>query len=222
MRALVVDLLEEAALEGHTLLPRSWLIRRARERTLQPPCPLGENVLDATEESFGSAVVRAATRTGEAAYQVDGLANCRKIIRREVRGRTKGRPHTASLDWRALVDAGLRQSLPEEAADRDLEERARQEKAAALEQLYRSRLSVLIGPAGTGKTDAPARALLDSRPCHERIVAPGTHRQSARALGGADRATRVGPDTRPVPEPLAALRCRDRRVLPETSCATLR
>ncbi len=152
VRALVVDLLEEAAQEGHTLLPRSWLIRRARERSLQPPCPLGENVLDATEESFGSSVVRAATRTGEAAYQVDGLAECGKIIRREVRGRQKGRPHTAALDWRALVDAGLRQSLPEEAADHDLEERARQEKAAALKQLYRSRLSVLIGQAGTGKT----------------------------------------------------------------------
>ena len=52
VRALVVDLLEEAAAEGHTLLPRSWAIRRARERSLQPPCPLGENVLDACEESF--------------------------------------------------------------------------------------------------------------------------------------------------------------------------
>ena len=42
VRALVVDLLEQAAAEGHTLLPRSWVIRRARERALQPPCPLGE------------------------------------------------------------------------------------------------------------------------------------------------------------------------------------
>lgn len=32
------------------------------------------------------------------------------------------------------------------------EELARQEKAAALEQLFRSRLTVLVGPAGTGKT----------------------------------------------------------------------
>ena len=32
------------------------------------------------------------------------------------------------------------------------EKSARHEKAAALEQLFRSRLSVLIGPAGTGKT----------------------------------------------------------------------
>lgn len=152
VRALVVDLLEEAAGQGHTLLPRSWVIRRARERALQPPCPLGENVLDAVEEGFGPIVARAATRSGEAAYQVDRLAECREIIRREVLGRKKGRPHGAAHDWRALIDNGLEQPLPEDPSDHDLEERARQEKAAALEQLFRSRLSVLIGPAGTGKT----------------------------------------------------------------------
>ena len=152
VRALVVDLLEEAAAEGHTLLPRSWVIRRARERALQPPCPLGENVLDACEESFAPVVARAATRVGEPAYQVDRLIECRTIIRREVLGRKKGKPHTADLDWRGLVDAGLDASLPANPEELDLEERARREKAAALEQLFRSRLCVLIGPAGTGKT----------------------------------------------------------------------
>ena len=152
VRALVVDLLESAAAEGHTLLPRSWVIRRARERVLSPPCPLGENVLEACEESFGPVVTRVTTRAGEPAYQVDRLVECRNIIRREVRGRKKGKPHAADHDWRALVDAGLGVSLPKDPAERGTEEYARREKAAALEQLFRSRLSVLIGPAGTGKT----------------------------------------------------------------------
>ena len=152
VRALVVDLLEEAAAEGHTLLPRSWVIRRARERALQPPCPLGENVLDACEESFAPVVARAATRVGEPAYQVDRLIECRTIIRREVLGRKKGKPHTGDFDWRGLVDAGIDEPLPADPKERKLEERARREKAAALEQLFRSRLCVLIGPAGTGKT----------------------------------------------------------------------
>ena len=152
VRALVVDLLEGAAAEGHTLLPRSWVIRRARERALQPPCPLGENVLDACEESFGPVVARATTRAGEPAYQVDRLIECRTIIRREVLGRKKGKPHVAALDWRGRVDAGLDAPLPADPEELELEERARREKAAALEQLFRSRLSVLIGQAGTGKT----------------------------------------------------------------------
>ena len=152
VRALVVDLLENAAAEGHTLLPRSWVIRRARERALQPPCPLGENVLDACEESFGPVVARAATRAGEPAYQVNRLIECRTIIRREVLGRKKGKPHTVDLDWRGLVDAGLDAPQPGDPEECELEERARREKAVALEQLSRSRLCVLIGPAGTGKT----------------------------------------------------------------------
>ncbi|MCY4121985.1 MAG: AAA family ATPase, partial [Acidobacteria bacterium] len=152
VRALVVDLLEEAAAEGHTLLPRSWLIRKARERSLQPPCPLGENVLDACQDSFTPVVAGAVTRAGEPAYQVDRLSECRRIIRREVLGRKKGRPHVAEFDWRGRVDAGIDKALPPDPEERKLEERARREKAAALEQLFRSRLSVLIGPAGTGKT----------------------------------------------------------------------
>ena len=152
VRALVVDLLEHAAAEGHTLLPRSWVIRRARDRALRPPCPLGENVLDASEASFVPVVERAATRAGEPAYQMDRLIECRTIIRREVLGRQKGKPHAADLDWRGLVDAGIDEPLPADRKERKLEKRARREKAAALQQLFRSRLSVLIGPAGTGKT----------------------------------------------------------------------
>ena len=152
VRGLVVDLLEAAAREGHTLLPRDWVIRRARERSLKPPCPLGENVLDVMEASFEPLVRRVAVRTGEIAYQVDRLAQCRDIIRHEVLGRKKGKPHVTERDWRALVDEGLGQPLPDDAAERELEERARCEKAAALECLFSSRLSVLIGPAGTGKT----------------------------------------------------------------------
>ena len=152
VRALVVDLLEEAAVEGHTVLPRSWIIRRARDRTLQPPCPLGENVLDACEESFVPVVTCAVTGAGEVAYQVDRLVDSRAIIRREVLGRKKGKPHTTDFDWRALVDAGIDEPLPEMQEERELEQYARREKAAALEQLFRSRLCVLVGPAGTGKT----------------------------------------------------------------------
>ena len=152
VRALAIDLLDEAAGEGHTLLPRSWLISRARERALQPPCPLGENVLDATEEFFGSAIERSTTRTGEPAYQLDRLVECRNIIRKEVLGRKRGRPHEAVYDWRSIVNEELNKRLPKDPDERELEVRARTEKAEALEQMFRSRLSVLIGSAGTGKT----------------------------------------------------------------------
>ncbi|NPU97346.1 MAG: AAA family ATPase [Candidatus Omnitrophica bacterium] len=158
VRALVVDILEEAAQDGHTLLPRSWIIQRARNRSLQPPCPLGENVLEALEENLVPIIERVTTRSDEPAYQVDRLAECRTIIRQEVQKRQKGKSHAASHPWRDLVDQVLdretaqNHSRSRDPAEREIEERARAEKAAALEQLFRSRLSVLIGPAGTGKT----------------------------------------------------------------------
>lgn len=152
VRALVTDVLESASDEGHTLLPRGWLIQRARDKALQPPCPLGENVLEAYEDGFAPVVSRVTTAEKEAAYQIDRLVEARDVIRREVSGRIRGKPHTAGHSWRKLVDEGLGGVMPTGAEEKELEQRARHEKAAALEQLFRSRLSVLIGPAGTGKT----------------------------------------------------------------------
>jgi len=50
----------------------------------------------------------------------------------------------------------------------DVETRARSEKVAMLEQAFRSRLSVLIGRAGTAKTTV-VRALLDVFRSHARL-----------------------------------------------------
>ena len=77
---------------------------------------------------------------------------CRTILRKEILGRKRGRPHEAVHDWRSIVNEELNKSLPKDWDEPELEERARTEKAAALEQMFRSRLSVLIGSAGTGKT----------------------------------------------------------------------
>jgi ATP-dependent exoDNAse (exonuclease V) alpha subunit len=151
VRALVASILEEASLEGHTVLPREWVIRRARNRTLQPPCPLGENVLEASEKEFGKIISKVTTREDKAAYQIDRLVQCREIIRREVRARKNGKSHPVEHDWQAMVDKDLG-PLPSNPHDREVELQARSEKAAALKQLYKSRISVLIGPAGSGKT----------------------------------------------------------------------
>ena len=151
VRALVVDFLEGAGAEGHTLLPQSWLIRRARERALQPPCPLGEDVLAAMQGTFAPIVQCRDTAKGEMAYQVDRLSECGAIISSAVDKRAHGRKHAATHDWARLVDNTIG-PLPESSVERKIERRARQEKAAALDVVFASRLAVLIGPAGTGKT----------------------------------------------------------------------
>ena len=152
VRALVVDLLQDAAAEGHTLLPQSWLIHRARKRALQPPCPLGDDVLAAMQATFAPIVIRKTTASDEIAFQTAELTKCGSIISREVHKRVRGRKHTAAHNWAQLVDDSIEEPLPATGVERDIEIRARSEKAAALEVVFSCRLSVLIGAAGTGKT----------------------------------------------------------------------
>jgi hypothetical protein len=55
------------------------------------------------------------------------------------------------VNWRDELDKRLR-NIHIDPADQETEDRARKEKAEALAELAASRFSVLIGPAGTGKT----------------------------------------------------------------------
>ena len=152
VRALVVDLLEKTAGLGHTLQTRDSTIRRARERAMRPPCPLGDDVLNASEALFPPVIVRMATKAGDVAYQLDRLAASRDVIRREVTRRISGRSHQSELNWHAIVEAGLGPFSSPDEVEVQMEQRARIEKAASLGQLFAARISVLIGPAGTGKT----------------------------------------------------------------------
>ena len=147
VRALLVRELEEAATNGHTLQPRDQLIQSVRDLELRPSCSLGLDAMTVVETSFASEILQTEMADDSVAYQLLRLQEMRSVIRKDTLKRMKGRRHEGNFAWRALVDATLK--LPVKSEDEAL---ARQEKAAALEQLYGSRLSVLIGAAGTGKT----------------------------------------------------------------------
>jgi len=87
---------------------------------------------------------------GAPALQLGRLAEMGAVIRSAIEKRIKGKRLVVEADWRKLLDAHL--EAQGVSIDDDLEESARVEKTAALKELAESRLSVLIGPAGTGKT----------------------------------------------------------------------
>ncbi|MCB9920221.1 MAG: AAA family ATPase [Planctomycetes bacterium] len=153
VRALVVAALEAASGEGHTLLPRGWLTDRVAAMPLDTPCPVGVDVLAGMRELFAPVVIEESMADGSPAYQLDRYQKTGDLIRETVQKRVgpRSRRHELSVDWRAQVDEVLG-GLPADPLDREAEEAARTEKAAALEELAISRLSVLIGAAGTGKT----------------------------------------------------------------------
>lgn len=148
-RALMVDVLERAADNGDTLAPQDRLVDQVREAEVSPPCPVSGDWIAAFEGEFSPVLTKASMTSGAPAWQLDRYTGTRELINERVRRRLKGVRHAGQENWRGLIDAGLGGAM--EIADA-IEEAAREEKAVALEELFRSRVSVLIGPAGTGKT----------------------------------------------------------------------
>lgn len=148
VRAFVVDALERAASDGHTLQLRDHVIRSVRARDVKPEMPLSGDVLAATDLPLAP-LVNTLDVPGGLAFQLDRFVTTGELIRAEIQKRQKGKRHVSKHDWKKLIDRQFKAFKGPIDAD---EQRARAEKSAALEELFSARLSVLVGPAGTGKT----------------------------------------------------------------------
>ncbi|WP_201729473.1 AAA family ATPase [Acidocella sp. C78] len=148
-RALMIQALENSAGEGHTLLPQDWLVERVRSAEVSPPCAISGDWIAAFKESFVPHLESVETADGLSAWQLDRYTATRALISARIRRRLGGARHAGEYDWRELIDTALGGGSKNGDVS---EEAARAEKASALEELYRARASVLIGPAGTGKT----------------------------------------------------------------------
>lgn len=158
VRALVVDDLEIAAAAGDTLVPEVDTVGSVRARPLAQPCPLDTDTLDALdlsasalERARGGPITAARLASGAGALQLTYLADVGAVIRSSVDQRLRAARHAGAPDLAAALADELG-TLPTDPEARELEERARIEKLAALKELFESRVSVLIGSAGTGKT----------------------------------------------------------------------
>jgi hypothetical protein len=149
VRAFVIQKLEAAADQGHTLQRKADVVRAIRDLDVRPSCPVDEDHMGVVAPSLAGAVVMPQLKDGSECYQLARLAEVGQVIRTSVEKRRKGKPHSFPEDWRQLLD-GVLPPIP--ADDREQEERAREEKAAALKVLAECRMSLLVGPAGTGKT----------------------------------------------------------------------
>ena len=151
VRAVMIQTLEEATLEGHTLLPTSWLIQRIRERPMKPECPLDSDTISVVEGSFGSLLVDVEMKGQGKAYQLDRYVETSKLIRESITKRKHGKANAGEYDWLALVNTAIDGNTKKKDISED-DKKARQEKAVALKEIYHSRVSVLMGSAGTGKS----------------------------------------------------------------------
>ncbi len=156
LRALVVRELETAAANGDTLRTQADIVTalRGHSQNEERTEVTADLLAVAEDENFEGEITLAEIADGRRAYQLTRLAEVGELIRSTVSKRAAGQRHKLGIDWRAELDKPESKlgALPTDPEERAKEERARQEKAAALEEISSARFSVLIGPAGTGKT----------------------------------------------------------------------
>lgn len=156
VEALLVDLLERLAEDGDTIADESQVLAAAAELPLTRPCAVSRALVAAYMLDAASLagyhrwtqLVGAQLEGGVPAYKLLHLREAGLDISDHMRERRKANRFDISFNPRESVDNAFG---PADAND-EQEELARAEKAAGLEELFASRLSVLVGPAGTGKT----------------------------------------------------------------------
>lgn len=147
IRALGVRVLELASSEGHTVLTRTLFIDRLKSFSIQNPPTINGPIIRLAEKEFKGEIEILNVDGGDSLYQLSRLYSFSSIISNGVNGLLGKERHVLNADWEKLLETELGQPGTD---SREL--RARQEKAAALRELAESPLSVLTGPAGTGKT----------------------------------------------------------------------
>ncbi|MCB9264313.1 MAG: AAA family ATPase [Lewinellaceae bacterium] len=172
IRALAVHILEEEANKGNTLLTDTQLATKLDEKPLQPLCNPSIRNLLAIEEFLQEEVTRHVLDEEEELYyfKLQRFDAIKRKIRNFVQKRSRRKINPPiEQDWLELLDkkfGPIDETKPDWHRERD--RKARLEKANALEILSNSRVSVLIGPAGTGKT-----TLLNIL-CHQPFIKNGT------------------------------------------------
>jgi len=148
VRALAINVLEEAVSNGHTLQSVDQVVQKIRDLPFEPACKVNKPLMRAAQSIFHNTINITDYHGDEEAYQLSRFTSFGEKIRNTVLKRISGKRHSITADWGTLLNDHLGPANGED----NTEKRAREEKVSALMELAESRISVLIGPAGTGKT----------------------------------------------------------------------
>jgi ATP-dependent exoDNAse (exonuclease V) alpha subunit len=150
IRALLVEILKEAASEGDTCLPIDEAVVRAERKLAESrKCSPDKDVILKNRDFYEERI----TFFPDEHPKVIALKTIR-IMEEEVRKQiekmiTREYAPCDRCFWQNLVETELREV---KVLDEEVENKARQEKIEALDVLWRFRFSILTGYAGTGKT----------------------------------------------------------------------
>lgn len=155
IRALIVDYLENQTNNGHSLYPIWMTINAINELPIEPSCEVTGDIIFGCKEfledqiKFVEMAKKNNPESEQKAFQLKRLYEADELIESKITKRLESKnPHEVNADWQDILTNAFGELDPN---DKD-EARAREEKIAILKELAKSRLSVLIGGAGTGKT----------------------------------------------------------------------
>ena len=149
VRAIAVSVLEDAAINGNTILPCDMLIDKMKKTTLKPECVVTRDIVNAICNFLSPEIIKREMKNGDEYYKLVRINDFDEIIEKRVRKRINAPKIEVEADWRKLVDDEFNKYMP---APTETELKAREEKTAVLSELAKSRIAVLLGTAGTGKT----------------------------------------------------------------------
>lgn len=160
IEALLTDVLERQGRQGDTLVPEAETLTLASDVPLGQPPTLTQMILSGLDlDHVGihahhpwSPLTSVSLANGTCAYKLTRFENTSHVIRDWIDAQENRDSLGAVSDARGVLDRALDQNQSVAAEHDEVEERARTEKAAGLSALYQAPISVLIGPAGTGKT----------------------------------------------------------------------
>lgn len=154
IRAFIVHMLEQEASAGNTVVEKKGIIKKLKNLGVEPSTEVTEDNLSASIEPYFeydfNTVVRVISNDNNTFYKLEHLYNAKEIIVETVSKRV-GKKLNIDIDWKSFVDEKLKNGNTV-VQNEEKERVARAEKTDALKVLTTSRFSVLIGPAGTGKT----------------------------------------------------------------------
>ena len=155
IRAIAVSVMEDAAENGNTIMPCTNLSDTMRGLTLDPECAVTPDIIKAVERFMLPEIMKREMKDGTEYYKLVRMQEFDDIIEQRISRRLNAPRLPLEADWRKLLDEKFNEYDKKTGKPLPLseqEERARQEKAAILKELAQSRISVLVGDAGTGKT----------------------------------------------------------------------
>ena len=155
IRAIAVSVMEDAAENGNTIVPCTNLSDIMRSLTLDPECTVTPDIIKAVEKFMLPEIMKREMKDGTEYYKLVRMQEFDDIIEQRISRRLNAPRLPIKADWRKLLDDKFNEydkKTGKLIPISEQEERARQEKAAILNELAQSRISVLVGDAGTGKT----------------------------------------------------------------------